>query len=164
MTPLDENEEGHDGELLAELGRMMSHVDPVPPELLATVEASLILHTIDADLAALTYDSAVDSEGMALVRGAPVARLLTFEAPGITLELEAVAVGARRRLVGQLVPAQAGEVEVRHRGGVVPASADDLGRFVTGDVEPGPVSLRCRLQGTTDPTVPVVVETDWFLA
>ncbi|MEA2844411.1 MAG: hypothetical protein QOJ69_2082 [Actinomycetota bacterium] len=161
MTSIAGNEGQEDADLLAELGQMISHVDPVPPELLATAEASLILHTIDADLAALTYDSAVDSGGMALVRGAPATRMLTFEAPGITVELEAVAVGTRRRLVGQLVPAQAGQVEVRHRGGVVPATADELGRFVTSDIEPGPVSLRCRVQGATDP---VVVDTEWFLA
>ncbi len=161
MTPLAGNAWQEDADLLAELGQMISHVDPIPPELLATAEASLILHTIDADLAALTYDSAVDSGGMTLVRGAPATRMLTFESSGITVELEAVAAGARRRLVGQLVPPQAALVEVRHRGGVLPADADDLGRFVTADIEPGPVSLRCRVQGATDR---VVVDTEWFLA
>ena len=160
MPPMAGNEGQEDADLLAELGRMISHVDPVPPELLATAEASLILHTIDADLAALTYDSAVDS-GMALVRGPSATRMLTFEAQEVTVELEAVTVATRRRLVGQLVPAQPGQIEVRHRGGIVPATADDLGRFVTSDIEPGPVSLRIRVQAETDP---VVVDTEWFLA
>ncbi len=150
-----------DADLLAELRDVVSHVDPVPPELLAAAEAGFIMRDLDAELAALTYDSVVDTDRMALVRGAPASRLLTFEAADVTVELEAVAVGARRRLVGQLVPAQSGRVEVRHRGGVLAADVDDLGRFVTTDIEPGPVSIRCRVSGPTDA---VVVDTDWFVA
>jgi hypothetical protein len=161
MTPDDENDEREEAELLAELGRVISRVDPVPPELLAIAEASLVVHTIDADLAALTYDSAVDAGGGALVRGAPVTRMLTFETPELTIELEAIAVGPRRRLVGQLVPPQAADIEVRHRGGVAETGADEIGRFIVAGVEPGPVSLRCRTLGAG---VPAVVDTDWFLA
>jgi hypothetical protein len=77
------------------------------------------------------------------------------------VELETMAVGNRRRLIGQLVPPQPARIEVRHAGGVASAVADALGRFVSADVEPGPVSLRCQIGGTT---APVVVDTDWFLA
>ena len=160
MTPDAGHEGQEDADLLAELAKTIAHVDPVPPGLLAAAEASLILHTIDADLAALTYDSA-GSGDMASVRGAPSIRTLTFEAPEVTVELEAEVVGPRRRLVGQLVPAQDGEIEVRHRGGVASVAVDALGRFVTTDIDPGPVSLRCRVRRGADP---VVVDTEWFLA
>jgi hypothetical protein len=159
---LDRDEDHADDDLLAELRDVVSRVDPVPPELMALAEASLILRTIDTDLAALSYDSALDTDRLAMVRGAPTARMLTFDGPGLTVEVETQTVGRRRRLVGQLVPPQAGQIEVRQAGGgVVPIGADDAGSFVTGDVEPGPVSLRCRITG---PTGPVVVDTDWFLA
>ncbi len=81
-------------------------------------QASLVLHTIDADLAAITYDSDLDPDRLAVVRGGQSARLLTFETPDIAVEIESEVVGTRRRLVGQLIPAQTAELEVRHLRGV----------------------------------------------
>ena len=149
-----------DARLLAELRELFERVDPVPPALLTMAEAAFVLGDLDAELAAIAYDSAVDSDRLALVRGLSDTRLLTFEADSVTVELEAVVVGPRRRLIGQLVPPQPAEVEVRHRGGASATVADDIGRFVAGDVEPGPMSLLCRV---SHPDGPVGVRTDWFV-
>ncbi len=157
VTPMGPDD---DSALLDELRAMFRRIDPVPPGLLAVAEASFVMRTLDAELAALTYDSATDTGRLALVRGAPTTRMLTFEAPGITVEVEAAVVDAgRRRLVGQLVPPRPGAVEVSHRGGVVSITPDELGGFVAPDIEAGPVRVRCGLG------VPAaVVDTDWFVA
>ena len=89
--------------------------------------------------------------------GAATPTFLTFEAPTLAVELEVLDTGTGRRLLGQLVPPVAGQVEVRHGGGVTAAAADEMGRFSVTAVTAGPVSLRC-VAGDT------VIETDWFLA
>ncbi|MDQ3897018.1 MAG: hypothetical protein M3326_07185 [Actinomycetota bacterium] len=159
-------DEGHDdvadaeGEaLLAELRSAASRVDPVPDAALLAARSAFAWRTMDAELAELTADSLVDDEAMALVRSVDVPALLTFEAPGFTLEVEVATTGGRRRLLGQLVPPQPARVEVRHRHGRLEVAADEVGRFAIDDVPPGPLSLRCEAAAPG-----VVVETDWFLA
>ncbi len=157
----DRHQDQDENALLDELQALFDRIYPVPPDLVALVEASLVLRTIDADLAALTYDSDLDRAGPVGVRGAPTHRLLTFEAPGVIVEVEAVAVGARRRIVGQLLPAGAGAVEVLHPGGVSVLATDELGRFVAFDLAPGPASVRGRVAGPAGGTA---FQTDWFVA
>ena len=139
------------------LGAVIAKLDPVPPEVLSAAHAAYDLRTIDAELAALANDSLLDRT-LAGVRGDQGPRWLTFEAPGLTVEVEVTILGARRRLIGQLVPAGRATVTVRHRGGAVQVEADELGRFRADDLPPGPASLRCDLIGGA--TGPVV--TDWI--
>lgn len=148
----DENES-----LLRELRAVASRVDPVPSSLVAAAKAGLSWRTVDAELAELAFDSLVAEPAGALVRGGQEARLLSFEASGLAIELEVLPAGARRHLIGQLDPPQTAEVEIRHPRGSFTVSADQLGRFAT-DVSSGPVSLRCRT-GATPPGTAVV--TDW---
>jgi hypothetical protein len=130
--------------------------DPPPPAVLEAARASLTWRTIDAELAALEFDSAVD-QAAAAVRSGEGPRLLTFSAPGLNIEVEVSPLGPRRQLVGQLVPAQAARIDVRHAGGVTTVQADQLGRFGVDAVSAGPVSLRCHL-ATVPPSPPVVTE------
>jgi hypothetical protein len=146
----------HDDDLLAELRDAASRVDPVPPDTVLAARSAIAWRTLDAELAQLTDDS--QSEPLAGVRSGDLAALLSFEAPGLAVEVEVLVAGPRRRLLGQLVPAQPGRVEVRHRGGRLEVAADDVGRFTADDLPPGPVSLRCQGAGGR------WVETDWFLA
>jgi len=151
-----------DDALLDELRGVVGRADPVPPEMLAAARAGFIWRTIDAELAQLTSDSVLDADRMASVRGVAAPVLLTFEAEGLTVEVEVEAEAAlgpdRLRLLGQLVPGQRARVEIRHPGGTTTVDADDLGRFAATGVAPGPVSLRCRTAaGDLD------VGTDWFL-
>lgn len=148
-----------DDELLQELRTVVSRVDPVSPDVLAAARSGFIWRTIDAELARLTSDSVLDADRMAAVRGAPTPELLTFEAAGLTVEVETTKGVDGLRLLGQLVPAQRGRVEIRHGGGTTTVDADDLGRFTAGGVQPGPVSLSCRTEATG-----LQVATDWFLA
>jgi hypothetical protein len=156
--PAGDNEGGDEDEaFLGEL-RAEGPFDPVPDEMMAAARAAFVWRTLDAELAALTYDSSADDRELAGVRGAATARLLTFEAPEMTVEVEATAAGTGRRLIGQLVPPQRGEVEVRHPGGSTTVQADELGRFWADGVAPGPVSLRCRGRAAG-----ITVVTDWVL-
>lgn len=150
---------GEDEKLLERL-RSAGELDAVPIETMAAAKASYALYTLDAELAELTFDSEREDDRMlAGVRAAEESvRLLTFESAALTVEVEAVAEGTRRRIVGQLVPPQRGHLEIRHAEGTLSVEADDLGRFTADDVPPGPVSLHCRGERAT-----VAVATDWIV-
>jgi hypothetical protein len=152
MNP--EDDEG----LLAELRGAAARFDAPPAAVLDAARASLTWRTIDAELAALAFDSAVDRAATP-VRSGDGPRLLSFNAPGLTVDLEVSPVGPRRHLVGQLVPPQRARVDVRHRDGITSVDADELGRFTATSISAGPVSLRCHLAGS--PSGPAVV-TEWL--
>jgi hypothetical protein len=145
-----------DEALLEELRGAADRFDPPPAPVLEAARASLTWRTVDEELAALQFDSAVD-QALTTVRGDEGPRLLTFAVPGLNIEVEVSPIGPRRQLVGQLVPAQPARIDVRHPGGVTTVQADQLGRFGVEAVSAGPVSLRCHL-ATEPPSPPVVTE------
>jgi hypothetical protein len=153
----DETHSPDDDELIAELRRVAGLADPVPERVLHAARGSFAWRTIDAELAQLAYDSAVDAD-LAAVRGPGESRLLTFDAPEVSIELEVTETDGERRLEGQLVPPQPATVEIRHQGGSVTAEADELGRFSAAALARGPVSLVCRLHGQANAIV-----TDWLV-
>lgn len=150
-----------DDRLIEELRALATRVDP-PPELLAEfARAALGWRTLDAELAELTYDSATDDSLVGAVRGATRApRLLTFHVGEVTVEVEVqvMAQGTQRRLIGQLVPMQPARIEIRHSHGVTTAQVDDLGRFSAEGLPAGPISLRCHV-GADEARI---VHTDWL--
>lgn len=153
-----DDDDADDERLLAELRRLATVLDPVPPDALAAARSAIAWRTMDAELAELTGDPVAGPRLAAGVRGAPAPALLSFEAGDFAVEVEVeVADGGERRLLGQVVPPAAGDVEVRHGGEPVAVDVDALGRFSAPGIAAGPVSLRCRVGGR-------VVETDWFLA
>src|SRR5262249_43330425 len=140
MNPPDETNEA-DEALLAELRAIARVVSPVPVDVVDAARAAYTWRTIDAELAELTFDSEAEPWGGVLVRGAaPTSRLLTFDAPDLTVGVEVSVLGDPRRLVGQLVPPGPGSLEVRHSGDPILVQADDLGRFSVDGVAPGQVS------------------------
>lgn len=153
-APRDQTE---DDALLAELRRLALTHDAIPPDVVAAARSALAFRTMDAELAELMADTSLDQEDLALVRGAGMPTLLTFESADLTVEVEVVPSGDRRRLLAQVVPPGPGRIEVRHKGGSFTVDADEVGRFSADDIVPGPVSLRCSVGAS-------VVETDWFLA
>jgi hypothetical protein len=135
----------------------MSHGD-ITDTTLGTGSDGLAWRPIDAEVAELAYDSVADRSTTDAVRGSEDTRLLTFEAPSLTVEVQVTALGGRRHLVGQLLPHRRAHVMVRHQDGIATADADGLGRFWVDDLAPGPGSLRCQLGG--EPAGAPVV-TDW---
>src|ERR1700730_558499 len=115
-------------QLLGELREMGRAAAPVPPPVLFAAKGSLAWRRVDADLAELTSDSLLD-DALAGLRSGDVARLVTFEAEDVSVEMEITVTGDSRQLIGQLVPPQAASVEVRSEHGTVDVDADALGRF-----------------------------------
>jgi hypothetical protein len=142
--------------LWQEVMTLVARASPLPPEIPRLGRSSLTWRTIDAELAELAYDS-VGALPVG-VRGSQGPRQLTFEAPGLTLELQLVASRDRRRLIGFLDPAQEASIMLRHGEGIVAVRADRSGRFVVEDLAPGPATLRCHL-AAREGDRPIV--TDW---
>ncbi|MGH9163937.1 MAG: hypothetical protein ACRDZW_00270 [Acidimicrobiales bacterium] len=143
-----------DLELLSRLAQVALRTDAVPPAVMAAARASFTWRTVDDELAELTYDSGIVPE-LAGVRSYEGARQLTFEAPGLVLEME---LSEGLQVVGQVVPPQPASIELRHPGGAIAVQADDLGRFAVAGVPAGPVSLRCQgLSGSA------AITTDWLV-
>lgn len=143
----------NDQDLENELRDIAARVDPVPAELMLAAEAAFAWRTVEAELAELVFDSLTTAgagsraadrpeEQLALVRGGGP-RMLTFHTAGLTVELEVTRAGGAHRLLGQLLPPSAAQVEVRHPDGVLRTEADELGRFTAEQVSAGPVSIRC---------------------
>jgi hypothetical protein len=146
-----------DDALLAELGGLFARVDPVPAEVTLAARSALAWRRMDAELAELLHDSALETEPLAGVRGAGGGlRTLTFETPdGLSIEIEITGEHSKRSLMGQIVPPGPATVLMRFPGGDLPTRADDLGRFHASDLRPGPISLRCEM---TDGRA---IETGW---
>lgn len=144
-------ERWHDDEaLLADLRQALAYGAPRDEALVEAGRAAFTWRTVDEELAALSYDSLLDD--LSMVRGVDTApRTLVFDAGALSVEVELDA----GRLVGQLVPATAGEVVVQSQGAeVARATADGAGCF-TARV---PSGMRVRLRCTTESAD---VVTDW---
>lgn len=149
-------DEPDDAVLEDELRQIIEHLDPVPENLLAAAKDCYTWRTIDSDLAELVFDSVAENHGV-LVRGADHARLLSFEATGLTVDVQVTGTGQARRIIGQLAPAQRARVRIRQGPDVRALDADELGRF-SGALREGPFSLMCT--GTAAGSRPVI--TDWI--
>ncbi len=143
----------HD-ELLARLKVLAAALDPVPRRVVETARHSFAWHSIDEELAELIYDSVVDDELVGARGGA--LRQLTFEAPGVTVELEVAPESGR--ITGQIVPPSEADVEIRHPGGSLEVRSDRLGHFRADGVPSGPISVRCHTGGAG-----AAAHTDWVI-
>jgi hypothetical protein len=143
-----------DDVLIEELAALLGPQHEPPPEVLHAAREVFTWRTVDAELAALTWDSLVDAEPVGSRSATPV-RTLTFDAGEALIEVEVSGGAGERRLIGHLDPPEAVALELRTADGPVVGSADELGRFVLPlPPERQPCSLRCRLAGGT-------VQTPW---
>ncbi|MBO0816012.1 MAG: hypothetical protein J2P30_12845 [Actinobacteria bacterium] len=148
-----------DDELEAELRRLAAEREPVPAQLHQAAVEAFSWRDIDAEIAELVYDSLLDADAASLVRGPAGQRLVSFAAGEVTIDLEVTSAGPGRTVMGQIDPPQRATVDIRHPQGTVTVEADDLGRFQSGPLPPGPASLRLRPPpGAAGPAV----ITDWI--
>jgi hypothetical protein len=146
-----------DDALLLELRRLVPRFDPVPESVVFAARESLTWLRVDAELAELLSDSAVEDERLALVRGEGEPRAVSFEAGELTIELDVIEDGPRRKLVGQLVPPAEARIEVQpEQGDHTVTAADSHGRFHAEGVPPGRIRLRITGHGERP------VETSWI--
>ncbi|MQA35465.1 hypothetical protein [Modestobacter roseus] len=142
---MPEHDDAADERLLHDLARVARDRDPVPTDLLEFARQSLTWRTVDAELAELTADS--HEVARAVRTAGDDVRLLTFSAGDLRLDVEVLAEGATRRLVGELSPAQPARVVLEHTDGTLTEDTDELGRFLLDGVPVGLVRLRCTPEG-----------------
>jgi hypothetical protein len=135
-----------DEELIARLRQIAATADPVPVALTSAVKGAFALRDLDARVAALVRDSAVDAPVTA-VRGGEV-RMLSFEVGSAAIECEVTARADGRDVNGQVSGASPMTVYA-HVAGRQPVSADVRahGFFSVWGLPPGPLRLRCQLAG-----------------
>ena len=131
-----------DDELLAQVAEAQAAAASVPRDFIEAGKAAYAWRTIDAELAELVYDSALEAQSGAGVRAEEAQlRSFTFTSSALTIEIEVT----DKALLGQLVPLQAGEVEVVSSAGssrVEPI--DEVGCFTIRPVPAGSFRLHCR--------------------
>ena len=151
-----------DNELAGWLASVVAHADPVPGPLLAAARAAYGLRDLDARVAELVRDSAVDAPA-ALVRG-DGRRLLSFETGELAIECEVRRQPARVDVLGQVVGASATSVtatSITAQGAAAPGEpvqvpVDGQGRFSIRGLPAGVLRLGARLADGT------VVVTSWI--
>jgi len=140
-----------DETLLAELAAALKEIEPLRESVAERGRGAYAWRTIDDDLAlaAIAFDSSLESETVLRDDDDDAARVLVFEADGISVELE-VSPG---RVAGQLLPPSEGRITVEQQTGLIePASevtveADELGFFVVHGGVQGVVRLHCETPG-----------------
>jgi hypothetical protein len=145
-----------DNVLMTRLHDMFSVHDAPPAAVISLAQQLFSLRALDAELATLVADSAVDGLAVA-VRGGDT-RLLTFETAELAIEIEVSGTGRTRRVVGQLVPGGPATLEARQPSAmeVRRAEADGRGRFEFDGLAPEPLSLTWRRPGSR------AVTTQWI--
>jgi hypothetical protein len=138
---------GDDDELLEALREAMRAREAVPAWFVETGKNAFAWHNIDAELAQLTYDSHSDERMAAVTRSETASiRALTFSSAQLSIELEVT----EDSLLGQIIPALAGTLEIHTTAGTMTTTVDELGFFA---VEPKPYSsfrLHCRTPDGAD--------------
>ncbi len=132
-----------DDQLLELLRDAMSTAREMPAAFVDAGKAAYAWRTIDAELAALTYDSAWDAEELTLTRAeSAMLRTLTFTSDALTIELELTP----HEVLGQISPPQGGTVRLTADSedvGTTPI--DDLGFFIVRPAPRHPFRLVCQI-------------------
>ena len=154
--PLDHGvEDMSDEDLMAAIRSELVLTEPVPPEVTAAAKASFTWRTIDAELAALTFDSSSQSAEMAGVRGGEHGpRALTFEYEDVVVEVEVDNGVDGRTVVGQIDPPTVEWVEVHQASTGEPMRLEADARGLGA----GPFRLLCRFRSGA--RFPMLL-TDW---
>lgn len=141
--------------LLAEVAGVLRRAEPVPADVVARARSALAWRSVAVSIAGLEFDSAVDDDDLARVRGPGAERRLRFRSPEGIVQMSVIDGG--RRLVGRLEPRLASSVTLRHPAGSASAPVDGLGQFFFEALPRGSVSLSCVPEGAGRPGV----ETEW---
>jgi hypothetical protein len=144
MPKLTNGASAEDIGLLSALGEMFDEIDPVPPDVVRAGYAAFTWRTVDAELAQLAEDSMLAGAGS--VRGADT-RLLTFEAPSVSVVVEVTEIGERRKLVGQLIPACSDTLRIEHPAGTTTVTVDGQGLFSAEELPAGPARVALTVPG-----------------
>jgi hypothetical protein len=145
--------DGADQRLADELAAVLARVAAPPPGAARVARELFAWRTVDAELAALAFDSLLDetaSDTAPAARSASGPRLVVFAAGELAIEVEVDEQPGGRRLHGQLVPARPATLELRQPtagpSGAISTATDGLGRFrLPLPAEPTTVRVRVTL-------------------
>jgi len=132
VTPMPDSPEPLDDDEMLDLARSVMAEAAVPDAVLTAARAAFELRNLDAELAALIYDSRTDERLLAGTRAAADApRVLVFRTGEATLEVEF----ADGRALGQIDPAAGGTISLESpQGRLGQAEVDASGCFsIAGD-------------------------------
>ena len=131
-----------DDRLLGALRQALRAREAVPSWFIETGKNAFAWHNIDAELAQLTYDSDLDRLQAAAMRSETASiRALTFTSAHLSVELEVTG----NSLLGQLLPAREGELEIHTRAGEISMTdVDEIGCFSVDPIPDSPFRLRCQ--------------------
>jgi hypothetical protein len=134
--------------LLAALGEALKALEAVPPDFIAAAKDAYAWHGIDAELARLTFDSSQETEPAVGLRSESASiRALSFVSEHLSIEVEITG----DSLLGQLIPAQPGTVDIHELdGGTVTVPVDEAGCFAVEPKPGSPFRLRCHTAPQTD--------------
>jgi len=134
--------------LLGALRQAVRAFDAVPADFMAAAKGAYAWHSIDAELARLAYDSSLDADPVMGLRSESASiRALSFVSDRLSIEVEITSDG----LLGQLIPARPGTVEVHEPDGdIVTVPVDEAGCFAVEPKPGGPFRLRCHTGPETD--------------
>jgi len=137
-----------DEQLLAALREALGADENVPPEFIELGKNAYAWHNIDAELAQLTYDSIHEPDhALSLRAEAASIRALTFTSAHLTIELEV----SEDSVLGQVIPAQSGVMEIQGREGTTATTeADEVGCFLIRPIPDSPFRLRFRTADGSD--------------
>jgi hypothetical protein len=134
-----------DAALLAELGRVVAMVDPVPPGLVERVQFALELEDLDVEVARWERN-----DRLAGVRSIVDQGTITFTVSDLTVMINLTKTGRCHRIDGWLVPAGEHGVEVRvAEHGSSRTVADEGGRFVLDNVPRGTTQIVISVGGAS---------------
>jgi hypothetical protein len=157
---MNQHEDDHE-QLVDELRELFSKDDPVPAVVTQAAKAALGWRRLDAELAELLADSALDAESLAAARGSRATlRSMSFSAGRLTIDVEIHGEGADRIALGQLFPPGRATIELQNadQAESTTVESDNLGRFRTRL----PASGSIRLRVASDPDRANWVETSWI--
>ncbi len=136
-----------DEDLIRRLRRVAAEADPIPDSLYMAARAAFALRDLDARVAELVRDSAMDAPLIAVrASRAEDARMLSFETGDTVIECEITVRAGARDISGQLSGGTATSVIAEVAGQPpVRAQVRAHGFFAVRGLPPGPFRLKCQL-------------------
>ena len=137
-----------DEEIMTALKEALASRQSIPPEFIEAGRSAFAWHNIDAEIAQLTYDSAFHAGAVPATRSEIASiRALTFTSEHLTIELEV----SEDLLLGQVIPARNGTIEVHTRAGVITTiPVDELGYFTVRRAPDSPFRLQWQTSDSPD--------------
>jgi hypothetical protein len=140
-----------DDDLLRErLSEALREIDEVPPGFVESATETFAWRDIDAELAALVYDSELEGAARADVASL---RALTFATSRVTVEITFMP----EVMIGQIAPQCTARIQLHYTGGrVTHVVADALGVFTVDPPPQDPFVLSCQFGQDINIVTPLI--------